>query len=163
MEPLPTRLAEQLREEIGERGLILLESGRRGQGGTSVIQVIVDNERGATLDELTDLTRWISARLDEAESEIPGRYRLEVTTPGLDRPLEHLWQYRKNVGRLLKLVLNEEEGMQSTGLFHLLNATDTTLSVRPSSPLGRRQSKPTGGERTIPLERIVRATVEPQF
>lgn len=162
MVPLPIRTEERLREEIERRGLILLEAGRRGQGGTSVVEVIVDSETGARLDELTDLARWTSTLLDEADSDLPGRYRLEVTTPGLDRPLEYLWQFRKNIGRLLKLFL-DENGRQSTGFFRLLGVSDTMLTVEPAPPGGRRSAARKGTERAIPMTAIVRATVEPQF
>ncbi len=163
MVPLPIRIEERLREEIERRGLILLDAGRRGQGGTSVIEVIVDSESGATLDELADLARWTSTLLDEVEGDLPGRYRLEVTTPGLDRPLEFLWQYRKNVGRLLKLLVDEDDGRQSTGFFRLLGVSDDAITVEPAPPGGRRPSHAKGSERTIPMSAIVRATVEPQL
>jgi len=162
MEPLPIRIEARLREEIGRRGLILLEVGRRGKGGTSVIEVIVDSERGATLDELTDLARWTSTLLDEAESDLPGRYRLEVTTPGLDRPLEHLWQYRKNIGRLLKLVY-DVEGTRATRRFRLLDVTDTAL-IAEAAPDKRRPGATSAGDvHTVPFESIVQATVEPEI
>jgi ribosome maturation factor RimP len=163
MEPLPSRIEQQLRTEIGQRGLILLEVGIRGHGGTSVLEVIVDSEHGPTLDELTDLARWTSALLDQAESDLPSRYRLEVTTPGLDRPLEHLWQFRKNIGRLLKLVVVDHDGKRSTGLFRLLHVHDAALTLEPEQAKGRSKRIAEVESLTIPLESIVRATVEPQL
>ncbi len=159
---LPEHIEQRLREEVEHRGLVLLELKRRGERGTSVIEVIVDSESGVKLDDLTELSRWTSALFDEAEEAIPGRYKLEVTSAGLDRPLEHHWQYKKNVGRLLKLTFEDESGVRTTDLFQLNDISDNALSVTPKA---KRPKGPKGSEAplSIPFDRVVRAVIEPQF
>jgi ribosome maturation factor RimP len=156
---LPEDIDRQLREEIERRGLVLLELGRRGQLNTTVIEVIVDSEKGVSLDEITDLSRWISSLFDEAAEAIPGRYRLEVSSAGLDRPLEYEWQFRKNVGRLVKLTFDDDGGTRKTDVFRLLELGDSTLTVGPKA----KNAKPGQGILVIPVERVKRALVEPEF
>ncbi len=139
--------------------MILLELKRRGERGTSVIEVIVDSESGVKLDEITELSRWTGALLDEAEESIPGRYRLEVSSAGLDRPLEHRWQYSKNIGRLLKLTYDDETGNRATGLFELVDLDGDMLILQPRNAKGKSTPLPT----SVRLEHVVRAVVEPQF
>jgi ribosome maturation factor RimP len=68
----------------------------------SKITVIVDGDRGITIDDCGELSRQLSAKLDELDFGT-GHYVLEVTTPGLDQPLKLNRQYVKNVGRALKV------------------------------------------------------------
>jgi len=156
---LPEHIESRLRDEIGRRGMVLLELKRRGERGSTVMEVIVDAEAGVTLDELADLSRWTSALLDEAEEALPGRYKLEVSSAGLDRPLEYIWQYRKNIGRLLKLTFEDEKAGRTTELFRLVAVEDGSLVVEPGNTRGRRAPE----SAIIPLDRVTRAVVEPQF
>lgn len=68
----------------------------------SKITVIVDGDRSITIDDCGELSRQLSAKLDELDFGT-GHYVLEVTTPGLDQPLKLNRQYVKNVGRTLKV------------------------------------------------------------
>lgn len=68
----------------------------------SKITVIIDGDHGVTIDDCTELSRAMSAKLDEQDFG-QGRYVLEVTTPGLDQPLKLKRQYTKNIGRRLKV------------------------------------------------------------
>jgi ribosome maturation factor RimP len=64
--------------------------------------VIIDGDQGVTIDDCSELSRALSAKLDELDFG-QGRYVLEVTTPGLDQPLKLKRQYAKNIGRSLKV------------------------------------------------------------
>ncbi len=161
MSTLPTEIEARLREEVDRRGLVLLDLRRRGQTNTTVVEVIVDAlDRGVTLDEITELSRWLGAMLDESEEDsVAGRSRLEVSSAGLDRPLEQPWQFRKNVGRLLKLTFQDEEGKKLTEVFRLVDVQEDALSVLPYS----KKPKPAGEPRSIPLASVAKAIVEPEF
>ena len=111
---LPDDIEEKLRAEVERRGLILLDLVQRGQRNSKVLEVIIDSEQGVGLDELTELSRWIGGLFDEHEDAVPGRYRLEVSSGGLDRPLQFDWQYRKNIGRLIKLSFKDGDGVGLT-------------------------------------------------
>ncbi len=73
----------------------------------SKITVVVDGDQGVNIDECTRISRALSARLDELNLEAE-HYVLEVTTPGLDQPLRLNRQYRKNIGRGVKVHLKDK-------------------------------------------------------
>lgn len=82
--------------------LAVSRAGRR-----HVVRVIVDADGGVSLDDIADISRAISAALDRAEEAGPeilaGEYQLEVSSPGVDRPLTLPRHWRRNVGRLVKV------------------------------------------------------------
>jgi ribosome maturation factor RimP len=95
---------------VGRAGFDLedLTVGRAGR--RHVLRITVDTDGGVGHDELGDLSREISAGLDAAESGqdgqrgaeiIAGSYTLEVSSPGVDRPLTLPRHWRRNVGRLV--------------------------------------------------------------
>jgi ribosome maturation factor RimP len=67
--------------------------------------VIVDGDHGITIDDCAALNR---ALIDLLESQITDPYTLEVSTPGLDHPLKLKRQYKKNIGRRLKVVRKDK-------------------------------------------------------
>jgi ribosome maturation factor RimP len=80
-------------------------------GRRLVVRVVVDGEAGIGHDELSDISRDISEALDEAEEQggelTPGAYTLEVSSPGVDRPLTLPRHWRRNVGRLVAVRAGE--------------------------------------------------------
>jgi ribosome maturation factor RimP len=81
-------------------GVTVSPAGRR-----LVVRVVVDGEHGIGHDELSDVSREISDALDRAEQRggdlTPGSYLLEVSSPGVDRPLTLPRHWRRNIGRLV--------------------------------------------------------------
>ncbi|HEX3731738.1 MAG TPA: ribosome maturation factor RimP [Mycobacteriales bacterium] len=97
-----TALIEPLVDEAGFdlEELVLSRAGRR-----SMLRVIVDGEDGFSLDDAAELSRQISALLETPEADAAmGRvsYILEVTSPGVDRPLTLPRHWRRNQGRLVR-------------------------------------------------------------
>ncbi|MGA8112907.1 MAG: ribosome maturation factor RimP [Actinocatenispora sp.] len=88
--------------------LSVAQAGRR-----SVLRVVVDSDEGVSLDAVADLSRAISAALDGAESDAGSfgaqAYTLEVSSPGVDRPLTEPRHWRRNVGRLVSVRVGETE------------------------------------------------------
>jgi ribosome maturation factor RimP len=156
---LPPDIERRLREEIASRNLVLVELKRRGERGSTIIEIVVDAETtDVTLDELALVNRWASDLFDEIEEDLPSRYRIEVSTPGLSRPLEFPWQYRKNVGRLLKISYKDDTDTVRSDLFRLVDVAGETLILTPS---GRRK----GADEpvSVALASVVKAIVEPEF
>jgi ribosome maturation factor RimP len=93
-------------------GLSLKRVGRR-----HLVRVTVDSDHGVTLDTVAVLSRDISAALDTAEVSagefVPGEYELEVSTPGVDRPLTLPRHWRRNVGRLVKVSLADDRSQRT--------------------------------------------------
>jgi ribosome maturation factor RimP len=100
--------------------LTVSRAGRR-----HVVRVMVDADGGIDLDAVADVSRAVSAALDAAEEAggdiVAGEYQLEVSSPGVDRPLTLPRHWRRNVSRLVKVTvrgaaaLPEQRGEQPTG------------------------------------------------
>jgi ribosome maturation factor RimP len=100
------RLAELIGPLAVAAGYDLEELGLVRMGRRYVLRITVDRDGGVPLDAVADLARTISAAIDDAEASggevIPGEYQLEVSSPGIDRPLTAPRHWRRNVGRLVK-------------------------------------------------------------
>jgi ribosome maturation factor RimP len=108
-QPLSTaahqRLHDILTPLVVARGYDLEEVTVTAAGRRSVVRVIVDADGGIDLDAVADVSRVIADALDEETPDGPafaGAYVLEVSSPGVDRPLTEPRHWRRNVGRLVK-------------------------------------------------------------
>ncbi|MGH3489320.1 MAG: ribosome maturation factor RimP [Actinopolymorphaceae bacterium] len=86
----------------------LIPAGRR-----TVVRLVVDADGGVGLDQLADLSRMVGKVLDSHDVMGERAYTLEVTSRGVDRPLTAPRHWRRNVGRLVKVV--HLDGSQLTG------------------------------------------------
>ena len=101
---LASNITELLNPAVTRAGFVLEEVTVTPVGKRRLISVVVDCEnRNPSLDEVTVVSKDVSAILDTYTQlgEIP--FTLEVTTPGIDRPLTELRHWKKNVGRLVKI------------------------------------------------------------
>ena len=73
------------------------------RGRTQLVRVVADQPGGITLDTCARVSEELSRMLD-VDDPIPGRYTLEVTSPGLDRPLRTEADFRKHAGKKVKVV-----------------------------------------------------------
>ncbi|MFI6867027.1 ribosome maturation factor RimP [Nocardia sp. NPDC050406] len=106
--PMPTEeRVSQLVAELVERRGFDLEGVAIAAAGTehAKVKVIVDSDGPADLDAVADLSSDISAALDEAGDFGETPYLLEVTTPGIDRPLTALRHWKRAQGRKVKIAL----------------------------------------------------------
>ncbi|HTR81602.1 MAG TPA: ribosome maturation factor RimP [Bacteroidota bacterium] len=101
-----------------------------GERGTVVLQIFIDTDLGITADQCADVSRGLASELDR-ENLIAGRYRLEVSSPGLDRPLTLHRQFRKNIGRQLKVVPKLENGSQPA-VGELTEVTESSITLMTS-------------------------------
>lgn len=76
----------------------------RQQDRHVVLRIYIDKPAGVTLDDCTKVSRQVGAMLD-VDGSIQGRYVLELSSPGIDRPLFEIGQYRKQIGQRIKLNL----------------------------------------------------------
>ncbi|MFD7713431.1 ribosome maturation factor RimP, partial [Streptomyces sp. NPDC059786] len=96
------RLRELLEPLVGSQGLDLEEIAVESVGRKRVLRVVVDSDTGADLDQVADVSRALSAKLDETDAMGEGEYTLEVGTPGAERELKEHRHYARAVGRLVK-------------------------------------------------------------
>ncbi len=103
-------LRELLDPLVQKAGFILEEVKVTPLGRRRQISVIVDGEeRNPNLDEVASISRAISAQLDDYSGLGDSPFTLEVTSPGIDRPLTELRHWRKNLGRLVKILTKEDK------------------------------------------------------
>jgi ribosome maturation factor RimP len=98
----PERLADLLEPVITAAGLEL-DSVRVGRAGRrSLLRVVVDAEQGVTLDDIALVSRAVAAEVDASDAMGAGAYTLEVSSPGVDRPLTEPRHWRRASGRLVR-------------------------------------------------------------
>ncbi|HKE71183.1 MAG TPA: ribosome maturation factor RimP [Nocardioidaceae bacterium] len=129
---LPDRLAELLAPAVARLGLELEAVELANAGRRRLLRVIVDADAdegtaGLTLDRLSDATRAVSQALDDADAMGEQPYTLEVTSPGVDRPLTLPRHWRRNVGR--KVAVTTTDQTRRTGRIRAVGETSVTLDV----------------------------------
>ena len=118
----------QIVENYLSSDLILMDINENTRG--NIIRVVIDAERPVTLDDTTTLSKKLRND-DEMDTQFPAGFRLEVTTPGLDKALESPFQFRKNIDRKLKIAYSNGDGTQTiTGT--LIDANDTYVCIKES-------------------------------
>ncbi|MDV3309234.1 MAG: ribosome maturation factor RimP [Cyclobacteriaceae bacterium] len=121
-----------------------------GKGPSSRLLVIVDGDNGVSIDSCAAISRKLSKALDDA-GLLEKQYVLEVSSPGLDQPLKGERQYRKNVGRRLRVTT---DGKIEEGL--LERVTPEGILLSGSTGKGR---KAEAWSREIPFSEIRKAIV----
>lgn len=101
------RLEPLVAAAVARAGFELEEVHVQQAGRTQLVKVVVDGENGIGLDEVADVSRTVAAALDDQDDVLPGAYTLEVTSPGLDRPLTKPRHWRR--ARLRKVAVRTPE------------------------------------------------------
>ncbi len=123
--PLNEEISAAIRPIIEATGNYLEELSITSAGKVKILTVIIDSDTHLNLDQVTAVTKEISEVI-EALSELgDGAFTLEVTSPGLDRPLTKPRHWRKNLDRLVKIVMTSGEEIQG----RIGEATETTVLV----------------------------------
>lgn len=89
-------------EVIAGTSYFLVDIEVRGHKGTRVVEIFVDSDTDLNHDDLATISGEVGFLLD-MEDRIDGSYRLEVSSPGIKRPLQHPRQFKKNVGRDIRV------------------------------------------------------------
>jgi ribosome maturation factor RimP len=139
----------------GQLELVDLEVRREGR--SLVLCFFIDKEGGVTLDDCAAVSRELSSLLD-VEDCIPERYTLEVSSPGLNRPLKKVSDFKRSVGKLIKLrtrgIWLDEAGNRRRTFYGILQeVTGDSLVIALKE----------GQSATIPLEMIEKANLEFEF
>lgn len=146
------RLSELLGPILAPTGADLEAVDVSKAGKRSVVRVVVDRDGGVSLDDVADVSRVISDALDQLDEAEPGAlgpsYVLEVTSPGVDRPLTAARHWRRNVSRLVTVALRD--GPNVTG--RIVSANDDALVLDVD-----------GTSRTLALGDVLRGTVQVEF
>jgi ribosome maturation factor RimP len=149
---LKDQISELITPALHQAGYFLEDVNIVSPGQHRIVTVIVDGESGLNLDQVTVASKLVSELLDEAPFMGETPFTLEVTSPGIDRPLTLPRHFAKNVDRLLKVTKND--GVVVTGRIRSNTENDVTLEVAEKKEVK---------EVTVALADIKRATVEIEF
>jgi ribosome maturation factor RimP len=100
---LASRLEPLVAEAVTTAGFDLDALDVQQAGRRKLVKVVVDSDDGVGLDEVAEISRAVSTVLDEHEHLIAGAYTLEVTSPGVDRPLSKPRHWRRAKYRLVRI------------------------------------------------------------
>jgi ribosome maturation factor RimP len=149
---LKDQISELVTPAVSDLGFYLEDIHIATPGNHRIVTCIVDGDLSLNLDQVTSVSRVISEVLDEAAFMGETPFTLEVTSPGVDRPLTQPRHFAKNVDRLLKIV--KLDGSEVTGRILSNTDQDVTLTVTV---------KKETVEQTVALAGIKRAVVEIEF
>lgn len=93
---------------VGSRGLELVDVELFRAGRHRMVRVYVGSRNGVSIDDCAQVSRELSALLDAENPLGDEPYHLEVSSPGLDRPLKTLADYRRNQDKFLKVTCREK-------------------------------------------------------
>jgi ribosome maturation factor RimP len=102
-EPAPDDLLRLVEPAVRAAGLDLEDVRLSRAGRRRRLRILVDKDGGVTLDECAELSRAVGAVLDADDPFGPDPYLLEVSSPGVSRPLREPRHWRRNVGRLVRV------------------------------------------------------------
>lgn len=149
---LKDSIADLIRPAIENAGYFLEDVFTSNPGNHRIVTCMVDGLAPLSLDEVTLLTREISALLDESPLLDDGSFTLEVSSPGIERPLTLPRHWTKNLTRIVKVTLNDE-----TEVSGRLTEFDETRAVLIENIKGRMKTH------EVAFADIKRAQVEIEF
>ncbi len=142
------RLARLLTGPLLELGLDLESVDLSSAGRRKVLRVAVDKDGGIEMDDIATATRAVSEQLDNSDVMGEQAYTLEVSSPGVDRPLTLPRHWRRNIGRLVKI--SPVEGPAIEGRITAADETSATLDVK-------------GGEVPVAFVEVKKALIQIEF
>jgi ribosome maturation factor RimP len=123
----------QIAQQVAEQNnLFLIDLIVRGSESSRVIEVFIDGEINISADECALVSREISKQIDE--KELLKSYRLDVSSPGVDRPLIYLKQYPKHLNRLFEIEFNAS-GTSSIFKGKLVSIEDEVLTFQSNKEI----------------------------
>jgi ribosome maturation factor RimP len=162
-DPATTRLAGWIEPVVGAAGYDLEELVVTPAGRRSVVRVVVDRDAGVSLDDIAEVSRSVSAVLDEKDGDL-GRapYVLEVTSPGVDRPLTEPRHWRRNTGRLVTVAVGPAGSTaEVTARVTAVDDTGVTLAVQAAGKPGAKKRPPVA--RQVPWAELGPGRVQVEF
>ncbi len=121
-------IKELLEPILFEKNLELFDLEYQGQGHRGVLRVFIDKEEGVTINDCTVISRELGTLLDVHEV-IPGSYTLEVSSPGLTRPLKKPSDYVRFKGKAVKIKTIEDIEDKNIFTGKLLDFKDETVYI----------------------------------
>jgi len=107
MEINRTEISQKLQDAIEKLGYFFIDIEFRGDDRNRILEIYIDNELGIITADCVDVSR-VCGNLIEEENLIESKYRLDVSSPGTDRPVKFIQQYKKHIGRNFELEFEDQ-------------------------------------------------------
>ncbi len=154
---IPQRVAGLAQPILASLGLELVDLEFRSAGRSQVLCLYIDKPAGVSLDDCAEVSRELSLILD-LEDCIPGRYTLEVSSPGLERPLKRAEDFIRFTGRLAQIktaeLFHDEQGNRRKTFLGILEGLEDDLVLLHLKE---------GQQARIPLDKIAKAHLAFEF
>lgn len=144
------KLNSLITEACAAVGAELVEFDMFRAGKREILRIYIDKADGVDVEDCASVSRHLSDAMDKDESLIDGAYTLEVSSPGIDRPLKSTRDFERNLNRVLRV--SRESGKPLTGTLVGIDEENLTLSV-----------KGVAEQVLVPRSGILSAKVEVQF
>jgi ribosome maturation factor RimP len=127
---LEERLVALVSPVVAEQGLDLIGLDHDRTGRHQTVRIFIDKDGGVTVQECTTVARRVAADLDDAEI-LTGEYKLEVSSPGIDRPLRSPADFRRKLKRRVRVNLNNGDGKKTIleGLIEKVDEESMTVGT----------------------------------
>lgn len=135
--------------------LVAVEISTTGGRGRKV-RILMDGDEGISIDDCVALSRALGEQIEEKGLMDDDAYTLEVSSPGLDHPLESVRQYRKNIGRGLKVI--RIDGKEVRGTLSVVRGNSIVLESKKGKGKKAEMVK-----EEIPLAEIKKSLVQISF
>ncbi len=112
---------------LWDSGFFLIDTIVRGHDNDLVIELFIDGENNITAEDCAEMSRKINNYLEENQI-ITSSYRLDISSPGIDRPLLFLKQYPKHINRKFDITFNADgEDKKMSGVLKNVNGEQLTF------------------------------------
>lgn len=133
---------------------------RFNASNNNTLQIYIDNDIGLSIVPCRKLSRYIEEYLDESQA-LGEKYVLEVSSPGLDQPLLLVRQYKKNIGRDLRIKL--VDGNKVEGQIVAVTEEAVTLEKLVITKVGKKKKKKELVQTNYPYNTIAKAKIKISF
>lgn len=118
-------LMKLLEPVVNAEGLDLEDITVTAAGKRKLLRVVVDKDGGVSLDDVADVSNAVSAALDDDDTMGQSAYTLEVSSPGIDRPLTEPRHWRRAVKRLVKAEMRDGSAVEG----RIMAADDSGVTI----------------------------------
>ena len=146
----PGRIEEFVNNFIKQSGSLFLVEVKSAPGNK--ITVLLDGDKGITIDDCTRINKALYKFIEDTSLFGDNNFSLEVSSPGVDKPLKLLRQYNKNIGRKVEVLMNDGSKLEGT----LTNVTDESITIEEKTG---KNNKMTTKNTTILFNQIKHTTV----
>jgi ribosome maturation factor RimP len=152
MADIKKRISDLAGATAGQYDVQVVDIELAGSVRRPTVKIFIDREGGVTLEDCERFSRAMSAVLD-VEDPIATPYVLEVSSPGLDRPLKALRDFEASVGKLARVITNEAIGKQTFFIGRIMSIKGSMIRLRLENE----------EEIEIPYENVSKARLEIEF